>query len=350
MTQKLMKQVVGVDVAQKELVVCLGRLWDDLRQELYASKTVSNDMAGFKALIQWVDKNTDKSIPISFVMEATGVYHESFAYYLTDQQALVSIVLPNKISNYSRSLSTKTVTDKTASQAIAQFGLERALENWKQPHRGYRKMRQLTRERDQIVAESTMLKNQLHAEQAEAMPNKSTISRFKKRLSLLNTQKKEVETELRQLVQSSEQIKEQVDLLGTISGVGFLTAATVLAETSGFDLVRSRRQLASYAGLDVIEKQSGTSIKGKTRISKKGNKYLRKALHLPALTAIRSDARFKAIFARLVAKHGIKMKAAVAVQRKMLELMYTIHKTKTPYQKDFQQSLTNTPEMEKICA
>jgi transposase len=80
MTQKLMKQVVGVDVAQKELVVCLGRLWDDLRSELYASKTVPNDMAGFKALMQWVSKNTDNSIPVSFVLEATGVYHECFAW------------------------------------------------------------------------------------------------------------------------------------------------------------------------------------------------------------------------------------------------------------------------------
>jgi transposase len=95
--------------------------------------------------------------------------------------------------------------------------------------------------------------------------------------------------------------------------------------------------VVSYAGLDVREKQSGTSIKGKPRISKKGNKYLRKAMHFPVLTAIRRDERYKAVYARLISKHGIKMKAAVAVQRKLLELIYTIFKTKAPYDKDYLQ-------------
>lgn len=118
-------------------------------------------------------------------------------------------------------------------------------------------------------------------------------------------------------------------------GVGLLTAAIVLSETNGFELIRNKRQLTSYAGLDVKEKQSGTSVKGKATISKKGNKYLRKAMHLPALAAIRHDERFKAIFARLVAKHGIKMKATVAVQRKLLEMIFTLATKKEKYDKTY---------------
>ena len=110
-----------------------------------------------------------------------------------------------------------------------------------------------------------------------------------------------------------------------------LTAVTVLAETNGFELIRNKKQLTSYAGLDVREKQSGTSVKGKPRISKRGNKFIRKAMHLPALTTIRHSDRYKAIFARHVSKHGIKMKAAVVVQRKILELIYTIYRTNKPY-------------------
>ena len=68
---------------------------------------------------------------------------------------------------------------------------------------------------------------------------------------------------------------------------------------------------------------------------KKGNKYLRKAMHLPALTAIRRNERFKAIFARLVSRHGIKMKAAVAIQRKLLEMMYTLYKTNKKFDKNY---------------
>jgi transposase len=93
--------------------------------------------------------------------------------------------------------------------------------------------------------------------------------------------------------------------------------------------------LTSYAGLDVKEKQSGTSIKGKPRISKKGNRHLRKAMHLPALVAIRHEKKFKAVFVRLVSKHGIKMKAAVAVQRKLLEMIYTVYSKNTAYDKNY---------------
>ena len=134
-------------------------------------------------------------------------------------------------------------------------------------------------------------------------------------------------------------MKKMLLLICSIPGIGLLTAATVLAETNGFELIRNKRQLASYAGFDVKEKQSGTSVKGKPSISKRGNKYLRKAMHLPALSAIRHDERFKAIFARIVSKHGIKMKAAVAVQRKLLEMIYTISKNQVPYNKNYLKEL-----------
>lgn len=117
--------------------------------------------------------------------------------------------------------------------------------------------------------------------------------------------------------------------------MGRLTAAIVLAETNGFDLIRNKRQLTSYAGLDVKEKQSGTSVKGKSKISKRGNRHLRKAMHLPALAAIRHEKRFKSVFVRLVSKHGIKMKAAVAVQRKLLEMIYTVYSKNKIYDKNY---------------
>lgn len=333
--KKVIKQVLGIDVAQKELVTCLGRMYEDLELELYGYKTFPNTAKGFESLLQWVEKLTQQGVVIRYVMEATGVYHESLAYFLKNQGMEVSIVLPNKISNYARSLTIKTVTDKTASEAIAQFGLERNLDSWEKPSPIYKKIKQLTREREQLIAERTMVKNQLHAEQSEAEPNKTSISRINNRIVFLNKQEKEVSAEIASLIKSDKKISGMVGLLCSLPGVGLLTAGIVVAETNGFDLIRNKRQLTSYAGLDVKEKQSGTSVKGKPKISKKGNRFLRKALHLPALCAIRHDERFKAIFARLVGKHGIKMKAAVVVQRKLLEMMYTLYKTNKKYEKDY---------------
>ena len=336
--KKIVKQVVGIDVAQKELVVCLGRMHDNWSPELYAHKTFANTAKGFEALLLWLKKTTKEKPSVRFVMEATGIYHESLAYFLDEKGYEVSIVLPNKISNYVRTLNVKTITDKTCAEAIALFGLERKLDCWQKPKAVFKKLRQLTRERDQIVEERTMVKNQLHAEQTEAEPNSKSVKRIKERIKMLNGQEKEIKAEVAALIKQDEQLRQHVNIICSLTGVALLTAAIVLAETNGFELIRNKRQLASYAGFDIIEKQSGTSVKGKPRISKKGNKHLRKAMHLPALCAIRYDERFKAIFARLVSKHGIKMKAAVAVQRKMLEMIYTVYKTGNRYDKNYLQN------------
>jgi transposase len=156
--EKVVKQVLGIDVAQDELVVCLGKMYDDWTPVLVAHKTFINKPKGFKELIDWVKKLTDPDVPVSYVMEATGVYHESFAYFLHKQSLLVSIVLPNKLCNYARTLNVKTVTDKTASEAIAMFGLEKKMDCWEPPKDIYKKLQQLTRERGQLIDERTVIK------------------------------------------------------------------------------------------------------------------------------------------------------------------------------------------------
>jgi transposase len=329
----ILKQVVGIDVAQNELVVSLGRMDGATEKEIYAFKQFANKPSGFKALESWVKQRSDKDVPIRYVMEATGVYHEKLAYHLSGQGYEISIVLPNKISNYMKSLDLKTVTDKTASQAICQFGLERKYEVWQQPKKIYRDLKQLTRERDQIIAERTVSKNQLHAEQAEAYPNENSILRLTQRIGLCNTQEKEIRVEIAGVIKQDKELAARINNVATAPGVGNLTVVIAIAETNGFDLVKNKKQLTGYSGLDVEEKESGTSVKKKPKISKKGNRHLRKAMHMPALTAIRVDERFKAIYVRLVSKHGIKMKAAVAVQRRLLELIYTLWATNKPYDK-----------------
>lgn len=331
----ILKQVAGIDVAQKELVVSLGRMDQDLTVEVFDYKVFTNNEKGFKALTKWAEKQVKNDIKIRYVMEATGVYHESLAYYLTDNNLEVSIVLPNKISNFFRTLDVNTITDKTASQAIARFGLERKLEVWKKPKKIFRELKQLTRERDQIISDRTLLKNQLHAEQAEAYPNHSSIVRLNKRIKLIDKQDLEIKAEIAGIVKKDPELVKKVDIITTIPGVGKLTAVVVLAETNGFELIRNKKQLVSYSGLDVKLKDSGTSVKGKPKISKKGNRHIRKAMHMPALSALRFNEQHKALFVRLVSKHGIKMKAAVAVQRKILELIYVIFKTSVPFNKDY---------------
>jgi transposase len=196
-------------------------------------------------------------------------------------------------------------------------------------------LQQLTRERDQIVSERVIVKNQVHAEESEVEPNERSLQRLNERIHLLNKQEKEIKADLGMIVNGDANLSTEIKRICSITGIGKLTAIIVLAETNGFELVRNKKQLTSYAGLDVKEKQSGTSVKGKPKISKKGNRHLRKAMYLPALVAVKHDKNFGEIYLRIVSRHGIKMKALVAVQRKLLEMVYVIYKSKQEYQKEY---------------
>lgn len=337
----LLKQVVGIDVSKDTLDVSLGRLNLDLFIELHSYKVFKNTDTGFKLLIDWVTSNTINQVEVLYVMEATGVYHQKLAYYLDLLNQKVSIVLPNKISNYIRTLENKTITDKTCSQAIARFGLERQLSLWVKPKDVYKRICQLTRERDQVVDERVIVKNQLHAEKSEAEPHENTLVRLKERIVFLTNQENEIKKDINILVLNDQELKRKVELACSIPSVGKMTAIVILGETNGFELIRNKKQLVSYAGLDVIDKESGTSVKKKPKISKKGNRHIRKSLFMPSLSAIKHNNESKDLFIRIVSKNGLKMKGLVAVQRKLLELIYTVCKTDTPYIENYEENKKN---------
>ena len=324
--EKRMKQCVGIDCGLKELAVAYGTEDENREIRILSATGFKNNPAGFKKLLAWSKKLNPENGEVIYVIEATGVYHEQVALYLHEQSCKIAVILPNRSKAFMNTLSIKTVNDKVSSKVLAQMGLEKKLEAWQPPHKMYNELKQLTRERDQLISEQTQVKNQLHAEKSGAWPNKQSIKRMQQRIRFLSNQMEEIQKEIHQIVNQNEFLKEKIKKVCTIKGVGLLTAVTVVAETNGFNLIRNKKQLVSYAGLDVITKDSGISVKSKPRISRKGNKYLRKCLHYPALSAIRSTDNMKTLFKRLVAKHGIKMKAAVAAQRKLLELIYVLWK------------------------
>ena len=121
-----------------------------------------------------------------------------------------------------------------------------------------------------------------------------------------------------------------------INGVGKATVACIAAETFGFNLFYSMGQLTSFVGYDIIENQSGNH-RGKTRISKKGNSHIRKALYFPALNVVRLEVKtFSDLYERVFDRTKIKMKGYVAVQRKLLCLIYTLWKKDEAFDPDYQ--------------
>ena len=333
--KKVLRQCIGIDCAKDEHVASFAVMHPDRKVEQLSTLKFKNSKAGFEKLSKWVKKLKPIS-ELTIVMEATGVYHELLACYLEDKGFYLSVVLPNKAKYFSKTLDIKTVNDKVSAQSLATMGLEKLLNRWTRPSTLYNNMRQLTRERDQVIHERSQIKCQLHAEISGAWPNQASIKRMKQRIKMITAQQSEIESEIKKLIESDTDLSRKVKYVCTIKGVALITAATVIGETNGFNLIRNKQQLVSYAGLDVKEHTSGTSVHKKARISHHGNRYLRKCLHFPALTAIKHSKNQKELFVRLVSKHGIKMKAAVAVQRKILILIYTLWKNETVFDPEYE--------------
>lgn len=342
--EKRLKQNVGIDCAQNELVVSFGTMNQSFEVNILANTKFKNDTDGFKKLLKWSTKLSQKDVETTYIIEATGVYHEKAALYLTQQGNKVSVILPNKAKAFFKTLNNKTINDKSCGQMLSQLGLEKKLDKWEPPHPIYNTLKQLTRERTQLIHEQTQNKNQLHAEESGAWINKQSVKRIKQRLNLLERQLLEIMQDIKAIIDEHEWLKEKTEKVSSITGIGLLTAITIIAETNGFNLIRNKKQLVSYAGLDVVEKQSGTSVQGKSRISKKGNSYIRACLYFPSLTSIKNTPSMKAIFLRLVSKHGLKKKALVAVQRKMLELIYVLWKKNEYYNPNYKSQQLNKKE------
>lgn len=334
--EKIQKQNVGIDVSKDEFAVCFMVLTIGLKKKIKGTRKFPNTGVGFKDFTLWVENKRDNDLELHFTVEATGVYHENLSYYLEEKGEIVHIVLPSRAKRYASSLKQKSKTDKLDSKKLGQMGLERELEQWKPISPTFRILKGLTRERSSLIKYKTMLSNQKHALSSSAYPNRKSIARIKQLIKQVEKQILAIEHEISDFIEQDIELKKRLLRVITIPGVGFLTAVIIVAETDGFALIKNIKQLISYAGLDVVKKQSG-QWKGKYRISKRGNVHIRKALYFPAYTSVRYENNFKSFYERLLDKKQFSMIASVAVQRKMLGLIYTLWKNDTTYIHNYQQ-------------
>jgi len=338
MKRIVIKQNVGLDVAKKDFKVSLHQLFLDQGRRIKSSKTFNNTLSGFKAFVKWIEQKRDKdlSVPVRITMEATGVYYEQLAHYLNEQtEYYVSVVLPNMSKSYFKSLNIKSKTDKIDASVLGQMGLERDLKEWYPFSAAIRVLKQLTRDRASQLDHRTQIKNQLHALSHSYHPNKKVISRLKRRLKLLDVQIKATEVEIEKQINRDKDLKRKVDAICKMKGLGLTTIAVVIAETNGFEMFTSRAQLISWAGYDIVQNESGSSVYGKSRISKKGNKHIRRALYFPALVAKQHDERMGALYDRVFEKSFISKKAQVAVQRKLLLIIFALFKNDQAYDAEY---------------
>lgn len=346
----IFRQCVGIDIAKDKFDVCFLVQKTDFHLTIKGTRSFENNKKGFEALRNWVNKwrNTELDCPI--IMEATGVYYENLAYYLADNftECRVHIAVASICKNYLKSLGRKSKTDKIDAQGLAQMGIERKMETWQKPNETLLDLRSLGRERDALISERSVIKNQIHAQVSGHKASQMFLQRAKERIQLIDNQINNIEKEMSKMANQNSEVKKRLDNVCSIPGVGKITALIIIGETAGFTLFKNQRQLTSYAGLDVVQNESGTSVKSKGRISKRGNKRIRKALYFPALTHVRTEGILSNTFFNVLEQTKIKMKGYVAVQRKMLGLIYTIYKNNEPYNEKHKEELAELKKQREL--
>ena len=339
-TKKIVvKQVVGIDIGKESFYACYKIKHEDNSLIIKGIKSFENNSKGMVFFLEWCKKrNKTPEIKPIYVMEATGVYYEELAYFLYNKEQVVSVHLAQKIKYFAKSCNLKTKTDKVDSKMIAEFGIEKNLTGtdlWTPPSKDFKMIRDLVREKASLTKSQISAKLQLHALKHAHEANKDVIKMKKEQITFYKNQIALVEKKIITLVKLNKELYSKIKKIETIKGVGFMTIITVLTETNGFILFKSIPQLVSYAGLDVIEKESG-KYKGKTKISKKGNSRLRSALYMPAMSAIQYNKDLKIFYERINESRTIKKQGLVAVMRKLLILIYTLWKKDEVYIENYQ--------------
>ena len=328
---ELIKYAVGIDVSKDKLDACICEIDISQKVKIKASHRFANKLNGFKELEDWLQKHKKESLPMIICMEATGVYYEKLAMHIHQNNYSVAVILPTKSKKYMQALGLKSKNDKIDAAGLGRMAAEQNLDLWQPMGDYFYKLRQLTRHYEQLQQSRTHFANQLHALEYSAFGVKEVLKHQKKMIALIDKQIKETIIVIEKQIKSNEDIRQRVENICKIKGVGILTVSTIIAETNGFVLFKNIRQLVSYSGYDVIENQSG-SRSGKTKISKKGNSHIRRILHMPAFQVVKYNQKpFVDLFERVYAKTNIKMKGYIAVHKKLLIYIYTLWNKNEPY-------------------
>ena len=338
---KVMKYSVGVDASSEDVKLCCSTIDEKQYVKIKSSTKFNNTLSGFENAEQWIQRHhRDKQTPLVITIEATGTYYENFALYFHNKGYHVSVVLASHARQYMKSSGIKTKNDKIDAWGLSKMGAERYYESWQPIPEELYCLRSLTRKRKQLNDIRTCTINQSHAH-SHCMYETGQVTDVNITLiEQLDEHIKAIDKAIDEILDQQEEIKTKIELiLKNLRGVGKLTMVSLLAETGCFELFESIGQLISYTGYDVIEDQSGKHI-GKTKISKKGNSYIRYALYMPSLNVVRwTKGPFSNLYERVFERTRIKKKANVAVQRKLLIILYTLWKKEEAFDPKYQMTI-----------
>jgi transposase len=313
----------GIDVSKDTLSVAV---WREERK--FDQREFANDTVGHRSLIAWLGKF---STLMRVSLEATGVYSLDLALALNEAEGIeVAVLNPKFVKRFAETLR-RSKTDKADAQVLAEYCRRMEFVPWRAPSLGQLQLRAVSRHIDSLTAEQTRVSNRLHAAQESPLTPRCLIQDLKRSLAAIGRRIVGLRKQALLMVRSDHMLTQRFDLLTTMPGIAQISALQLLAELALLSSQMSVRQWVANSGLDPCHKESGSSVRKPSEISRSGNRHLRRALYMPALVAIRHDPHIKAFYQALVDRHKAKMQALIAVARKMLHAIYGMLKNQTPY-------------------
>jgi len=313
-----MSHILGIDVSKAKLDVALRRPDGTLR-----SKVVENTPAGFGVLSAWLASHGVDAVHAC--LEATGTYWEAIAQYLADAGHTVSVVNPAQIKAFGGAGLTRTKTDRVDAKLIAAFCAAQCPPPWQAPPASVRTLRALVARREALEGMRTQERNRLPVADAVVRTG------IEVHLTHLEQAIADIDMAIRQTLDDDPGLRTQGELLDSIPGLGDRTVAALLAYYGGPLRFESAKQAVAYAGLDPRQHQSGSSVRGKPRLSKVGHARLRKALYMPAMVATTRTAWGRALKQRLAAAGKPPMLILGAMMRKLLCVAYGVLRSGRPF-------------------
>lgn len=315
--------VLGIDIAKRSFDAVL------LQDGRARYHQFANGAAGFRLLETWL--RTHATAPIHAGLEATSRYGEALALFLHQGGVRVSVINPARTHAFAQSELARTKTDRADAALIARFVIAHQPPTWTPPPPEQRQLQALVRRIDALQAMRQAESNRADLEEATSVLRPSLDAHLRH----LDDQIRQLQQQLRRHLHAHPVLHQRCALLQTIPGIGECTALKLLAELPSAQQCPSARHAAAHAGLCPRQRQSGSSVRGKTRLSKTGNARLRKALYLPAVVAMRWNPILQQFAQRLLQRGKSKMAVVGAVMRKLLHQAYGVLKHGQPFDPNY---------------
>ncbi|MEQ3656670.1 MAG: transposase [Dokdonia sp.] len=315
-------EIIGVDISKAVF---------DSFGPLSGHAQFTNSDNGFSAFAKALPKDS------LIVLEATGYYHYRLAQFLDKKGFAVSVVNPLSVKRFLQMKLAKIKTDKSDAKAICEYAQINDVPKYDAVSHTRSECFQLFRLLESYQKKSTATKNKIHGEQVLGIPSAFVYRSLQRDLKHLEKEIKAIELRLLRLVKKEQQ--EQLSLLTGIPGIGPKTALFLIIATNGFSKFERASQLCSYVGITPTIRTSGSSVRGKSRISKIGNKRLRNLLFLCSFSACKYNQSCRALYERIVAKGKSKKLALIAVANKLLKQAFAIVKSGRSYDENFSSTL-----------